>query len=246
MVPPRTRVADIGTDHGRLPALLLATGRALHCVATDLPRDGTGNRLAFDDRWAGLLEFRAGFGLRVLEARDEIEVVLLTGLGARTMVRILEDRSPREIGASRLVLQPQSEPARIRRWLHQNDYGIVDEKLIRERGRYYFVLAAEPLRTGREPLNPSLWPGDVEEAGPCLLRTADPLVREYWLRVRRDQQRILLRGARGSGRVIALHRLELARRVLAVLPRQEKLGDEEGSTRAPRDRERNDRGPCGA
>ena len=37
------------------------------------------------------MELREGPGLQVLEARDRIDVVVLTGLGARTILRILRD-----------------------------------------------------------------------------------------------------------------------------------------------------------
>lgn len=222
MVPPGTRVADIGTDHGRLPALLLASGRAAHCVATELPGRRTPRltRLEADRGPAARLEFRSGFGLRVLEPADRIDVVVLSGLGARSVVRVLEDRPPCELGVRRLVIQPQSEPARVRRWLLENGYAIVDERMVRERGRFYVVVAAEPRPGIVRCEHPRLDREDLEEAGPCLVRSADPVVREYWRRILRDQECILLRDSRGPARAVAQRRLERARRLLSVLPRE--------------------------
>jgi tRNA (adenine22-N1)-methyltransferase len=224
LVPPGSRVADIGTDHGRLPDMLLASGRAAHCVATELagraaprlPRPHAG------PDGATRLEFRSGFGLRVLRAGDRIEVVVLSGLGARAVTRILEDRPPGELGVSRLVIQPQSEPARVRRWLAENGYAIVDERMVRERDRFYVVLAAEPGPGGLPPVHPRLDREDLHEAGPCLVCSPDPVVRDYWRAVVRDQKQILLLGSRGAGRAAARRRLERARRVLAALPREAK------------------------
>ena len=220
MVPPGARVADIGTDHGRLPVVLLASGRASHCVATELPgRPATRlSRLEADPAFAARLEFRHGFGLRVLEAADRIDVVILSGLGARSVVRVLEDRPPQELGVRRLVIQPQSEPDRIRRWLLENGYAIVDERMVRERGRFYVVVVAEPRPGAVLCEHPRLDREDLEQAGPCLARSTDPVVREYWRRVARDQEQILRRDSRGAGRAVALRRLELARRLLAILP----------------------------
>lgn len=221
LVPPGSRVADIGTDHGRLPDILLASGRAAYCVATER----AGHRVPrlpgphADPERATRLEFRNGFGLRVLRAGDRVEVVVLSGLGARAVTRILEDRPPGELGVRRLVIQPQSEPARIRRWLAGNGYAIVDERMVRERDRFYVVLAAEPGPGALQLAHPGLSREDLEEAGPRLVRSSDPVVRDYWRRVLRDQERILLLGSRGAGRAAARRRLERARRVLAALPR---------------------------
>lgn len=200
--------------------MLLSSGRAAHCVATELAgrRAPRLPRPDADPDRTSRLEFRSGFGLRVLRAEDRIEVVVLSGLGARAVARILEDRPPRGLGVRRLVIQPQSEPARVRHWLAENGYVIVDERMVRERDRFYVVLAAEPRPGEAPPAHPRLDREDLEEAGPCLVRSPDPVVREYWQRVQRDQERILLLGSRGAGRAAARRRLERARRVLAALP----------------------------
>ena len=39
MVPRDSRVADIGTDHAILPRRLLSSGRAAHCIASDVKAD---------------------------------------------------------------------------------------------------------------------------------------------------------------------------------------------------------------
>ena len=228
LVPQGSRVADIGTDHGWLPAILLASGRAAYCVATEVEQHRT-FRLAqpcIEAARQGRLELRRGFGLRVLEVVDRIDVIVLSGLGARAATRILEDRSLGDLGVRRLVIQPQSEPARVRRWLAQNGYAIVDERMVRERGRFYVAIAAEPRGDETPQSHPRLDPQDLEEAGPCLVRSPDPVVRGYWRRVLRDQEWILSRGSRGAGGAAARRRLERARRVLAVLPRNRSREDD--------------------
>jgi len=200
--------------------MLLEAGRVAHCVATEIERGRAARppRLEIDPLLATRFEFRRGFGLRVLEPRDRIEVLVLSGLGARTIVRILEDRSPRELGVRRLVIQPQTEPARLRRWLFGNGYTIVEERMARERGRFYVVVAAEPSVRAARPEHPLLARKDLEQAGPCLVRSDDPLVRDYWREALRADERVLRRGFDGPGKARLLRRLELARRVLAARP----------------------------
>lgn len=219
LVPQGSRVADVGTDRGLLPRLLLATGRASHCIGTEI--GGPAGRGPFDPAGRGRhrerLEFRAGFGLRVLAEADRIDVLVLSGLGARTIVRILEDRAPAELGIKRLVLQPQSEPGTVRRWLFAHDFAIVAERMALERGRYYVAMGAEPGGSQPGPDHPRLDRAAIEEAGPCLLRSGDPLVREYWERVLHEQRQILERAQGGTGREAAERLSRIARDVLADL-----------------------------
>jgi len=203
-------VADVGTDHGRLPRLLLARGRAIACVATDV-------RLvpaAVPERWRGRLAFRRGAGLGALEPADAIDVVVVAGLGARAIVRILDDTRRASLGIRRFVLQPQTEVARLRRWLAGAGLAIVDERLACERGRLYPVIAAEPGGVAL-PLPAGLGPDDVHEAGPHLVRSADPLVRAAWCAERTRLTRLVAAGRAGPS---VRDRLALTGRVLAALP----------------------------
>ena len=71
---------------------------------------------------------------------------MLAGMGARKIIRILDDERLERLAIRRLVVQPQSEPQRLRNWLLGNGFGIVAERSALDRGRHYTVIAAEPER----------------------------------------------------------------------------------------------------
>ena len=220
MVPPGSRVADIGTDAAGLPRMLLRSGRAQYCIATDVAGTGLGlaERLCGPELTAGRLELRRATGLAALTTQDAVDVVVVAGLGARKVVRILGDDRPRSLSVGRLVLQPQTDPVLVRRWLLDHEYSIVLETMVRERKNDYSIMAAEP---GPHP--PDAWRGplaidDLLEAGPCLIHSADTLVRDHWEREKRRLERIVYPPAHGRAPAEAAERLELARRVLACLP----------------------------
>jgi tRNA (adenine22-N1)-methyltransferase len=154
LVPHGARVADVGTDRALLPRALLATGRASYCLAIDKsPRVIRAARLALAG-FDGPLELRCGSGLAAIEERDRIDVLVLAGLGARTIVRILDDPRRRVLRPSRLVLQPQSEVERLRGWLAAEGLELVDQRLAVERGRRYLVLAARGFSAQRSRARP--------------------------------------------------------------------------------------------
>lgn len=169
LVPPGSRVADVGCDHGWLAAELARRGSFV--VATDRkPR-----------RVPEGVPFRLGDGLSPLSSRDRIEVVVLAGLGARSIARIL-GASP--LAVPRLVLQPQTEAPLLRRWLVEHGRRIVDEDLVRDGGRTYVVVAAEEGDASDDLDFEGLEPGDVLAAGPVLLRRRAPGLVEHWRRHR--------------------------------------------------------------
>lgn len=221
MVHAGSRVADVGCDHGRLPALLLESGRASFCVATDV-RAGcveelTGRlRPRFSSR---RLSLRRGWGLRCLRRADRLDTLVLAGLGARTIRLILDDVQAAVPRPVRLVLQPRTEPELVRDWLAARGYCIADESLILDRGRFHLTIAAERGRVARNAdAPPPLERRDLREVGPLLARSSDPLVRRFWQAEFDRLERIIRRGAHGDTGDRAHEARERARRVLAALP----------------------------
>ncbi len=219
LVPPGSLVADIGTDHGRLPRVLLATGRARRCIATE--RDGRRPALmrVRDEPLGERVELRFGDGLAALAPDDGVEVLVLAGMGGRTIRSILERGRLERLALRRLVLQPQSDAALLRGWLVERGWEIIDELLVRERKRWYLALAAEPAPDGSEPAIPDgLQPEDLFAVGPCLVRSEDPAVRELWEARARTLTEALDRAGQPEALAEIRAELEQARRIVAALP----------------------------
>ena len=223
MVPRGAIVADLGSGHGILPRLLLVTGRAERCVATERDERALQQTLRFPagHPLSGSLEFRTGDGLLALRPGDGIEVVTLTGLGGRSIARILGDPRASRLALRRVVLQPQAQWAELRRWLVEHGWRIVDERLPRERGRSYLVIAAEPDRHATSLTHPTLTRDELLEAGPCLVLSRDPEVSRFWHRELERHERILRRIPPGPGSDEVRRQRDLALRVLGTLPTAE-------------------------
>jgi tRNA (adenine22-N1)-methyltransferase len=217
MVPSGARVADIGSGHGILARWLLETGRASFCIASEVDAKALARVAGYvdDDPMRPTLERRSGNGLSVIRPEDRVDVVVIAGLGGGSIRRILESGLP--LGVRRLVLQPQTHAARLRRWLCAHGLAIVEERLVEESGRFYATIAAEP---GQPVLDhPSLSAEDLFAAGPCLVRDPSPVVRAFWTREEKRLRAVI--AGMPTRRVASLEagrRLHLARRILAALP----------------------------
>ena len=132
-------LADIGTDHGYIPAALLLEGRVQRAVASDIAPAPLDRARATAERW-GLTErmdLRLGNGLEVL-APGEADAVVIAGMGGDTLVDILA-AAPwcRETA---LLLQPMSRAEVLRPWLAENGFSIRRERLVQDRGVLYPIL----------------------------------------------------------------------------------------------------------
>jgi tRNA (adenine22-N1)-methyltransferase len=218
-IPAGSRVADIGTDHGRLPLFLAASGRAAYCLATEKsPALLAGvSRPEAGSPWAERIAYRAGDGLAAIRPEDRIDTVVLSGLGGRTIVRLLDGGSAPRLLLRRLVLQPRSEPAVVRRWLSEHGWRPVAERLVAARRRFHLTIAAELGDDADLYRDPTLSRDDLFSAGPLLVRAAGPEFAAL-LRSERDRlETILTRPGSGKAKARARSELDRALRLTAVI-----------------------------
>lgn len=132
--------ADVGTDHGYVPIYLIEQNKAFHAIAMDvrkgpLARAGE-NIVRFG--CSGRIETLPSDGLERLEP-NEADTVIIAGMGGLLTVRILEAGLERRF-AKECVLQPQSDLDKVRQFLHQHHFCIVQEKMLIDEGKYYTVM----------------------------------------------------------------------------------------------------------
>lgn len=141
------RVADIGTDHGFLAIYLIQSGRCPHAVAMDV-RKGPLQRAREHIAAAGLtdrIDTRLSDGAAAL-APGEAESAVIAGMGGLTVIQILEAAKAAQgwLGLREWILEPQSDLAKVRRYLWENGFSINRENLVLEDGKYYPVLHVLP------------------------------------------------------------------------------------------------------
>ena len=184
-IPKGMVVADVGTDHALLPIYLVQTGNTPRAIATDLnEKPYLGACQAVSNRnLNNLIDVRLGSGLGPL-CPGEAGIIVISGMGGSTIISILEGSAGVLANTRRLILQPMADAGRLRLWLAGNGWRLEDEKLVREEGRIYPVLVAEP---GDEPEKDML----RLELGPRLLDNGDPLLEDYLDKVVSDYQKVL-------------------------------------------------------
>ena len=142
-VKQNAKVADIGTDHAKIPIYLTQKNIISYAIASDKNE----NPLQFakeNIRRFGVkknIDIRLGDGLKSLK-KGEVDTIIIAGMGGGLITKILSDAPNILKEISHLILQPMSEGNILRSWLMENKFLIEDEVLVKEDDKIYEIISA--------------------------------------------------------------------------------------------------------
>lgn len=142
LVKDKSRLADIGTDHGFLPIYLFERGKISYAVCSDIKEGPLSNaeknlkkygyfksaRLCLADGLSGVCD-------------NEVDTVVIAGMGGEMIASILEEKIPE--GVSEFIFQPMRNIDVLRKKIHKLGLKITDEKIVREKEKFYIIICAE-------------------------------------------------------------------------------------------------------
>ena len=214
-----SRIADVGTDHGFLPIYLIQSGRCPQAIAMDI-RKGPLERAQEHIAAAGLekvIQIRLSDGMQEL-SEGEADSIIIAGMGGLTMIHILEEAKGKLEGIKELILGPQSDIAKVRRYLCEHNLYVDQEDLVYETGKFYPILHVSAEKTEQEQVcrenrqqvrellleklaDEERVRGVLDQYGECTVYGRHPVLRQM---LERDAQRelgilrALEKGAAGS------------------------------------------------
>lgn len=166
MVTEGNRVCDVGCDHGFVPIYLIQQKISPKVLAMDL-RKGPLRAAREHVAAYGLeekIETRLSDGLHNYK-NGEADTLVCAGMGGGLMMRILSEDREKTASFQELILQPQSEIEKFRRFLRESGLRILDENILEEDGKFYQVIRAVGADAPLEELCKL-----EERYGPVLLR----------------------------------------------------------------------------
>lgn len=143
LVTPGRKVADIGCDHGYVSIYLAAVKKCSKVIAMDV-KEGPLSHARTNIQKYGLknvIDIRLSDGTEALK-KNEADTLLISGMGGRLIIRILQEGLARLGYFEELILQPQTEADAVRGFLRENEYIIVDEDFVTEDGKNYPIIKA--------------------------------------------------------------------------------------------------------
>lgn len=176
-VSPGSIVADIGCDHGYLGIYLLTSGIANRIIASDI-NEGPLQAAQRNAQKYGVAE-RMSFHLSngVCGIPREFDTLVCAGMGADTMISILDAAPWLKDSHYRLILQCQSKTPALRRYLSENGWCIAQEAALKD-GRFLYTVMEVCWKPDAPRLSVGQW-----YLPPALLNNAYPETAEYVFRI---------------------------------------------------------------
>lgn len=145
LIPKGAHLVDVGTDHGYVPIWLLQKQHIVSAIAMDVNKGPLARARENRDKYGftDVMDLRLSNGLEKLKP-GEGDSVLIAGMGGPLMIRIIEEGRRNASSIQTWVLQPQSEIPSVRRYLHEHDFKIIEEIMLKDDGKYYMAMKAVP------------------------------------------------------------------------------------------------------
>ena len=141
-IKPCNILADIGTDHAYIPIYAIQNNIAKKSIAGDVVKGPL--NIATDNIMShGLGDKITPILANGLDAANGADVIVIAGMGGKLICEILDANPEIAKAADYMIIQPMTCSYELRRFLHENNYEITDEKLAKEEDKIYNIMVVK-------------------------------------------------------------------------------------------------------
>lgn len=141
-VPLNSKVMDIGCDHGLLDIYLYQNKIVKKIIASDINFSALNN--AIENIKANKLEkeieTRLSDGLENIHPEDEIDTLVIAGMGSNTIVNMLKKDIKKLDKIKTIIIQSNTKLEFLRSEIVKLNYYITDEAIVEDNKKIYIVI----------------------------------------------------------------------------------------------------------
>ena len=202
---PKSVVADIGSDHGKLMVALVQSGTIAKGYAVE-NKEGPFERLRSNlTRYHVNDKITPLFSDGLKDIPRDVKTIVIAGMGGLNIVNILKSHREKLVRVETIIIDAHNAVPTVRKEICLMGYAIADEKIVKEDGIFYEIIKfikAESAILSDEDL----------EFGPILRREKSATFKEKYQNRIEEIDAILAKGSLPESRIVSLnnerHRLE--------------------------------------
>ena len=142
-VSKEDKLIDIGCDHALLDIYLIKNKILDKVLVSDVHEGALNAGIANikKEKLSKKIETRLGNGMEVLSNKDDINTVLISGMGTTTILDILKNEYLKNI--NKLIIQSNNDHTELRTEVVKLGYKIVNEEYLVDMGKNYIIIVFE-------------------------------------------------------------------------------------------------------
>ena len=141
-VEDNSKVIDIGCDHGFLSIYLANKYKNIKIIASDVNENALNSAISNikEAKQTKKIDVRLGNGLDVVASPDEIDTVVIAGMGSNTIVGILKYDREKLSNVKNIIIQSNTDLYFLRKNITSIGYYIEDETMVLDKDIIYTVI----------------------------------------------------------------------------------------------------------
>ena len=142
LVQKNSSVIDIGCDHALLDIYLYQNKYVSKIIASDINSNALDNAKANIKKYQldNVIETRLGNGLDTLKETDNIDTILISGMGANTAIGILKNNQSKLQNIDTIIIQSNTKLEFLRREVTKLNYKIENEIILEDNKKIYTII----------------------------------------------------------------------------------------------------------
>ena len=141
-IPDNVKMVDIGCDHALLDIYLYKNKKNIKIIATDINKNALEQAKKNIKKYKleDYIETRISNGLNNID-KDEIDTIVISGMGAHTIVGILYSNMNKLSNVSNIIVQSNNHIEFLRKKITLIGYYIDNEKLVKDNDIIYTIIS---------------------------------------------------------------------------------------------------------
>ena len=142
LVPINSSIIDIGCDHALLDIYLYQNKISNKIIASDINKNALNNAKENIKKYKleKYIETRLGNGLDTLNEKDNINTIIISGMGSHTIIGILKNNLNKLKDINTIIIQSNNKLEFLRKEITKLNYLIEDEIMVEDNKKIYTII----------------------------------------------------------------------------------------------------------